>query len=80
MEAIKNEQKLNELNIQKKADYLRNVDNTKLGKNLAKRAFDNGLDFTEVIKEQIKEMKLHLSEINNIDYSNDTICFYSTYI
>ena len=50
MEAIKNEQKLNELNSQQKADYLRNVDNTKLGKNLAKRAVEGGLDFTEQIQ------------------------------
>ena len=78
MESIKNEQKLNELNSQQKADYLRNVDNTKLGKNLAKRAVDSGLDFTEVIKEQIQEMKLHLNEISDIDYSNDPISFYST--
>ena len=78
MEAIKNEQKLNELNSQQKADYLRNVDNTKLGKNLAKRAVESGLDFTEQIKEEIKEMKKHLNEISDIDYSNDPISFYST--
>ena len=57
MEAIKNQEKLNELNSQQKADYLRNVDNTKLGKNLAKRAVDSGLDFTGKIKEEILEMK-----------------------
>ena len=78
MEAIKNEQKLNELNNQQKADYLRNVDNTKLGKNLAKRAFDSGLDFTEEIKEQIQEMKKHINEISDLDYSNDPVSFYST--
>ena len=78
MEAIKNEQKLNELNSQQKADYLRNVDNTKLGKNLAKRAFDSGLDFTDEIKDQIQEMKKHFKEISDIDYSNDPISFYST--
>jgi hypothetical protein len=78
MEAIKNEQKLSELNSQQKADYLRNVDNTKLGKSLAKRAVSSGLDFTEVIKNEIIEMKNHLAEINDIDYSNDPISFYST--
>ena len=78
MEAIKNEQKLNELNSQQKADYLRNVDNTKLGKNLAKRAVEGGLDFTEQIKEEILDMKNHLQEISNIDYSNDPTSFYST--
>ena len=78
MEAIKNEQKLSELNSQQKADYLRNVENTKLGKSLAKRAATSGLDFTEQIKSEIKEMSQHLSEINNIDYSNDPVSFYST--
>ena len=78
MEAIKNQEKLNELNSQQKADYLRNVDNTKLGKNLAKRAVDSGLDFTEKIKEEILEMKKHLNEISQIDDSNDPISFYST--
>ena len=78
MEAIKNEQKLSELNSQQKADYLRNVDNTKLGKSLAKRAVDSGLDFTEAIKDEILEMKRHLNEISEIDYSNDPISFYST--
>ena len=78
MEAIKNEQKLSELNSQQKADYLRNVDNTKLGKSLAKRAATSGLDCTEQIKEEIKEMSQHLSEINEVDYSNDPISFYST--
>ena len=78
MEAIKNEQKLSELNSQQKADYLRNVDNTKLGKSLAKRAVESGLDFTEAIKEQIQEMKRHLNEISEIDYSNDPVSFYST--
>ena len=78
MEAIKNDQKLNELNSQQKADYLRNVDNTKLGKNLAKRAFDSGLDFTEEIKQQIQEMKNHIKEIANLDDSNDPTSFYST--
>ena len=78
MEAIKNDQKLSELNSQQKADYLRSVDNTKLGKSLAKRAVNSGIDFTEQIKKEIKEMKNNLSEINEIDYSNDPVSFYST--
>jgi hypothetical protein len=38
MEAIQNEQKLSELNNQQKADYLRSVDSTKVGKSLAKKS------------------------------------------
>ena len=78
MEAIKNEDKLKELNNAQKADYLRNVDATKLGKSLAKRALTSGLDFTEVLRNEIQEMKNHLEEINDIDYSNDPVSFYST--
>ena len=78
MEAIKNEQKLSQLNSQQKADYLRNVENTKLGKSLAKRAVNSGTDFTETIKEEIKQMNQHLSELNEIDYTNDPKSFYST--
>ena len=78
MEAIKNEEKLSQLNSQQKADYLRNVENTKLGKSLEKRAVNSGTDFTEIIKEEIKPMNQHLSELNEIDYSNVPKSFYST--
>ena len=66
MEAIQNEQKLSELNNQQKADYLRNVDSTKVGKCLAKRVATSGLEFTKKIKNEIKEMKQHISELNDI--------------
>ena len=72
------EQKLSQLNNQQKADYLRNVENTKLGKSLEKRAVNSGTDFTEIIKEEIKPMNQHLSELNEIDYSNVPKSFYST--
>ena len=42
MEIIKNEQILNQLNNQQKADYLRNVDKIKIGKSFAKRALNLG--------------------------------------
>ena len=78
MEAIKNEQKLDQLNSQQKADYLRNIDSTKLGKALAKRAVDSGLDFTETIKSEIKKMSSHLNEISDLNDANDPVSFYST--
>ena len=78
MEAIQNEQNLSELNNQQKADYLRNVDSTKVGKSLAKRVVTSGLEFTKKIKNEIKEMKQHISELNDIDYSDDPVSFYST--
>ena len=51
MEQIKNEQRLDQLNSQQKADYLRSVDNTKLGKSLAKRALNSGELNTIIFKE-----------------------------
>ena len=55
MEANQNEQKLSELNNQQKADYLRNVDSTKVGKSLAKKVITSGLEFTKKIKNEIKK-------------------------
>ena len=76
MDKIKNDDRLRDFNSQQTADYLRSVDDTKLGKSLAKRAANSGLDFTEQIKEEIKNMKENISELNEIDYSNDPISFY----
>ena len=42
MDKIKNEERLSQLNNQQKADYLRNIDNSKLGISLAKRALNSG--------------------------------------
>ena len=78
METIKNDEMVNQLNSQQKADYLRNIENTKLGKSLAKRAINNGIDFTNTIKNEIKEMKKNISKLDKIDYSSHRISFYST--
>lgn len=78
MDAINNENKLDQLNSQQKADYLRNVDLTKIGRSLGKRAAAKGLDFDATIKKEIKAMNQNLSELKDIDSTDDPISFYST--
>eukprot|EP00833_Pecoramyces_ruminatium_P006678 jgi/Orpsp1_1/1180710/evm.model.c7180000074387.1 len=77
MDMIKNENKLSQLNSQQKADFLRNVDNTKLGKGLARRALKDGENLDDVIFGEIKEISNHIDELNDIDYTNHPSSFYS---
>ena len=74
---IINDDKINQLNSQQKADYLRNVDNTKSGKGLAKRAFVEGIDFDSIAREEVKKMAEHINELKDIDDSNHLQSFYS---
>ena len=74
---IINDDKINQLNSQQKADYLRNVDNTKSGKSLAKRAFVEGIDFDSIAREEVKKMAEHINELKDIDDSNHLQSFYS---
>ena len=85
MKAIKNDDKVNQLNSKQQAEYLRSIDiNDKTGKNLAKRAFTEGIDFDEVTKKEILKMKENLPKLletlkkNNFDESTLSISFYST--
>ena len=67
MDKIKNENQVAQFNSQQKADYLRCVDNTKLGKSLAKRALNTG-DLNTLISKEIDEISKCIDELNNIDY------------
>jgi len=79
MDQIKNENILSEFNSQQKADYLRSIDSTKLGKTLAKRALNtNKEDLQNVILKELEEISKHSDELNNIDTSSYPISFYST--
>ena len=78
MDKIKNDNKLSKLNSQQKADYLRSVDNTKLGKGLAKRALKDDEDLDEIISKEIENISNHIEELNSIDYSTHPSSFYST--
>ena len=77
MDAIKNEERLNQLNSQQKADYLRSVDNTKLGKNLAKRALNSG-ELNSIIFREVNQISENINELNDIDDSSNPSSFYST--
>ena len=77
MDKIKNENRLAEFNSQQKADYLRSVDNTKLGKNLAKRALNSG-DLLDIVIHELEEISEHINELNKIDNSSLPSSFYST--
>ena len=78
MNEIKNDNILSGLNSQQKADYLRSVDNTKLGKNLAKRALNTGENINEIVFEEINNISKNIKELENIDYSSHPSSFYST--
>ena len=78
MDKIKNESRLAEFNSQQKADYLRSVDNTKLGKNLAKRAVNSG-DLLDIVIHEIEEISEHIDELNKINNSSLPTSFYSTF-
>ena len=77
MDAIKNEKLLDKLNSQQKADYLRTVDNTKLGKNLAKRALNTG-ELDSIVLKEVKQISDNINELNDIDDSSNPSSFYST--
>ena len=80
MDMIKNEERLSQLNSQQKADYLRNVDDTKLGKSLAKRALNCGdlNNLRNIIFNEIKQISDNINELKDIDYSSHPSSFYST--
>ena len=85
MKAIQNDNKVSQLNSKQQAEYLRSIDiNDKTGKNLAKRAFSEGIDFDEVTKKEITKMSENLPKLletlkkNNFDESTLSISFYST--
>ena len=78
MDQIKNENRLAQFNSQQKADFLRSVDNTKLGKNLAKRALNSGEDLNGLILREVEEISKHIEELNDIDISSSPSSFYST--
>ena len=85
MKAIQNDNKVSQLNAKQQAEYLRSIDiNDKTGKNLAKRAFTEGINFDEITKQEIIKMKENLPKLletlkkNNFDESTLSISFYST--
>ena len=85
MKAIQNDNKVSQLNSKQQAEYLRAIDvNDKTGKNLAKRAFTEGINFDEVTKKEILQMKENLPKLieklkqKNFDATTLSISFFST--
>lgn len=75
---LSNDDKVNKLNSAQQADYLRNTELNKNSKALARRAFTEGIDFNTIAREEVRNMRLHFNELENIDDSNHLISFYST--
>ena len=77
MDKIKNEERLSQLNNQQKADYLRNIDNSKLGRSLAKRALNSG-ELNNIVFNEIKQISENIEELNDVDCTSHPSSFYST--
>ena len=85
MKSIQNDNKVSQLNAKQQAEYLRDIDiNDKTGKNLAKRAFSEGINFDEVTKKEILKMKENFPKLQetlknkNFDESSLSVSFFST--
>ena len=75
---IANDDKVSQLNSAQQADYLRNVEVTKNSKSLAKRAINEGINFTDLVRDEVKNMHKHFSEVSSIKDDNHFVSFYST--
>ena len=79
MAQIRNDEKISKLNSQQQAEYLRKIDtNDRTSKALARRAYESGLNFDEVAKQEVIEISKHIKELDDVDESKLTESFYST--
>lgn len=74
---IANDNRVAEFNSNQQAEYLRTVEINKLSKALANRAMQYGLDFTSVLRKEVKEMASHINELDSIDDSDHQVSFFS---
>ena len=74
MAQIANDEKVAKLNHAQQADYLRQVDN----RSLASRAVKGGLDFDAVVRQELKQMALHLPKLKTECKIECKASFYST--
>ena len=77
MSEIANDDKVGKLNSAQQAAYLRTADVTSNSKSLAKRAIKSGLDFDTVIQNEVKKMKAHIQELDDISDDNHYKSFYN---
>jgi hypothetical protein len=77
MAQIANDDRVGRLNQAQTADYLREVDVTKLSKGLARRAEEGGLEFDTVARREVRAMAAHIDELKEVDDSDHSQSFYS---
>jgi hypothetical protein len=77
MAQIANDDRVSRLNQAQTAEYLREVDVTKLSKGLARRAQEGGLDFDDVARREVRAMADHIDELKDVDDADHAQSFYS---
>ncbi|CAF3550969.1 unnamed protein product [Rotaria sp. Silwood1] len=78
MSQIANDDKVSQLNSAQQAEYLRTMDaSSKNACGLARRAIAKGLDFNEILRNEIRNMAKHIDELKDIDDSEHLASFYS---
>lgn len=77
LSSIANQDKVSQLNSAQQADYLKSTTTSSNAINLAKRALKQGFDFDEKAIKEVKEMRAHLHELDDIDDTNHSRSFYS---
>lgn len=78
MSQIANDDKVSQLNSAQQAEYLRAVDSTsKNARGLARRAVNQGLDFNEILRKEVRTMAQHLDELKDIDDNDHLVSFFS---
>jgi len=77
LSSIANQDKVSQLNSAQQASYLKSTTASSNAINLAKIAMKQGFDFDEKSIKEVKDMKLHLDELKDIDDSDHARSFYS---
>ena len=79
MREVANDDRVAQLNSAQQADYLRDVTVGRNTRALARRALtsDSTLDFDSVARSEVRAMREHLSELQDLDDSDHQVSFYS---
>lgn len=77
MKSIANDERVAALNQAQQAEYLRQMGTSKVSRALARRAQTAGMDFDRTLRNEILQMKAHLHELSNIEFSTHSTSFYS---
>lgn len=73
---IANQNKVSQLNSAQQAEYLRSASTSKNTINLAKRGLNQGFDFDDKAIKEVKQMRQHISELDDIDDTHHSVSFY----